>query len=269
MYSLVDHLPALVVALLLLGLGGAAMIAGRAWQRRGGRENAGQTLYATTAALSLFTLLIGFTFSVALNRYDTRRELVVEETAACFSLWQRLQLQPAPYRAHMAATLKAYVDARLVWATGGEETDRERPGDAASDALMEQMWNLARSAGGDGARLRLMADSLSRVDDAAWRREAMAREHIPLSVIDGLGLFLLLSAFSLGYSGTSDSRLARLPHAIFLLLAAGAIFLVLDLDRPRSGLVTVNQAPMRELAGFMARDMAADSTLQPRSGVAR
>ncbi len=159
--------------------------------------------------------------------------------------------------------MRAYVDARLAWANRGRETDRDRPGDSASDALMERMWNLSRAAGGDGARLRLMADSLSRVDDAAWRREAMAREHIPLPVIDALLLFLLLSAVSLGYSGSGDGRLARLPHLLFLGLATGAVMLVLDLDRPRSGLVMVNQVPMRELAGFMARDMAIDQTLRP------
>lgn len=262
MYNLVDDLPAVVVALLLLAAGLVAMMAGRAMRQRLG-EPPGETLYATTATISLFTLLIGFTFSVALNRYDTRRDLVVEEAASCFALWQRLQLQPAPHRAEMAATMRAYVDARLAWATQGTETDRDRPGDAASDALMERMWTLSRLAGGDGARLRLMADSLSRVDDAAWRREAMAREHIPLPVIDGLAVFLLLSAMSLGFSGTGNSRLARLPHLLFMLLATGAVMLVLDLDRPRSGLVTVNQMPMRELAGFMARDMAADPTLQP------
>lgn len=263
MYSLVDDLPPLVVALLLLAIGAVAMLAGRGWRRWLGGDGTGETLYATTATLSLFTLLVGFTFAVALNRYDTRRDLVVEESASCFALWQRLQLQPTPFRAQMAGTLRAYVDARLAWARGGQETDRNRPGDTASDALMERMWNLTRESGGDGARLRLMADSLTRVDDAAWRREAMAREHIPLSVIDALAVFLILSAFSLGYSGAANARLVRTPHALFLILAAGANFLVLDLDRPRSGLVKVNQAPMRELAGFMARDMATDASLRP------
>ncbi len=144
MYDMVDELPVLVIALLLVVVGAMAMLAGRTARRQLG-ASAGETLYATTATISLFTLLVGFTFSVALNRYDTRRDLVVEETAGCFALWQRLQLQPAPYRAEMAATMRAYVDARLAWANRGRETDRDRPGDTASDALMERMWNLSRA----------------------------------------------------------------------------------------------------------------------------
>lgn len=261
MYDLVDHLPAFVAAALLLIGATAATLAGRRWRARRS-PGGGETLYAATASLALFTLLVGFTFSVALNRYDTRRDLVVEEAAACFSLWQRMQLQPAPYRAAMAATMHDYVDARLAWARRGLETDRDRPGDQASDQLMERMWNLTRAAGGDGARMRLMADSMTRVDDSAWRREAIAREHIPLPVIDALGLFLLLSAFLLGYSGTADARLAGPAHFLLLVLATGAILLVLDLDRPRSGLIQVNQTPMRELAGFIANDMQRDPSLR-------
>lgn len=262
MYDLVDHLPDWVATSLLLFAAALATLAGRALRARRG-PGAGETLYAATASLALFTLLVGFTFSVALNRYDTRRDLVVEEAAACFSMWQRLQLQPPPYRAAMAATMRDYVDARLAWAQRGQETDRNRPGDTASDQLMERMWNLTRTAGGDGARLRLMADSLTRVDDAAWRREAIAREHIPLSVIDALGVFLLLSALLVGYSGTADARLAAPAHLVLLVMAAGAILLVIDLDRPRSGLILVNQMPMRELAGFIASDMQRDPSLRP------
>jgi hypothetical protein len=157
----------------------------------------------------------------------------------------------------MVATLADYVDERLEWARRGPETDRDRPGDALGDALMERMWDLTRDAGGDGARLRLMADALSRVDDVAWRREAIAREHIPLSVIDALAAFLLLTAFAMGYSGAAVTRLARPAHLVFFVLATCAIGVVIDLDRPRSGLVQVNQAPMRELAGVMARERAA------------
>ena len=269
MLGLIDELPAAGLALLLLAGSLLAAFAGRRLRRRLNRDESAETGYATTACVSLLTLLISFTFAVALNRYDARRDLVVEEAAACFALWQRLELQPAPQRAAMVATLADYVDERLAWARRGPETDRNRPGDELGDALMERMWDLTREAGGDGARLRLMADALTRVDDAAWRREAIAREHIPLSVIDALAAFLLLTAFAMGYSGAAVPRLARPAHLVFFMLAAGAIGVVIDLDRPRSGLVQVSQAPMRELAGFMAREQAgAVSRPRPAKAIA-
>jgi hypothetical protein len=254
MFSLVDQLPAEVLTGLLL-IGCLMMLRLGHWlRRRQGRP--GETLYATAATVSLLTLLIGFTFSVALNRYDTRRDMVVEEAAAGFALWQRIALQPEPTRTAMAKTMEAYVAERLRYFSEGTQTDRARPTDFEADMLMERMWDLMRAAGNDGALVRIMTDSLTRVDDVAWRREAIAREHIPLTVIDALGIFLLLTALSLGYSGNPEARVARLPHLVFLAMAIGAIAVVLDLDRPRTGLVRVSQAPMLELAEDIRRDMA-------------
>jgi hypothetical protein len=255
MQFLVDELPVPLVALLLFMLSALASLAGRRIRRRQ-TGNAPDTLYATTATISLLTLLIGFTFSVALNRYDTRRDMVVEEAASIHALWQRNKLQPDAQRAAMAKALEAYVDERLHYFLDETSLDRERPSDALADELMSDMWDLTRAAGGDGARVRLMADSLTRVDDAAWRREAIAREHIPLLVIHSLIIFLLLTGFSLGYSGRDDPRLVRPVHLIFLAMASSAIMLLLDLDRPRSGLVLVSQQPMREIGETIAAEMA-------------
>lgn len=259
MFSLVDQLPAEVLSGLLL-VGCLAMLRLGNWLRLR-QQRPGDTLYATAATVSLLTLLIGFTFSVALNRYDARRDMVVEEAAAGFALWQRLQLQPEPVRSEMARAMEAYVAARLRYFSEGSQTDQERPSDFEADMLAERMWDLVRSAGGDGARIRLMADSLTRVDDVAWRREAIAREHIPLTVIDALGVFLLLTALSLGYSGNSERRVSRLPHLVFLGLALGAIAVLIDLDRPRTGLVRVSQAPMLELAEDIRRDLASPAKM--------
>jgi hypothetical protein len=255
MQFLVDELPVPVLALLLFVLSALCSVVGRRVRRRQA-SSAPDTLYATTATISLLTLLIGFTFSVALNRYDTRRDLVVEEAASIHALWQRNKLQPDAQRAAMAKALAAYVEERLHYFVDETKLDRERPSDVLADELMAEMWGLTRAAGGDGARVRLMADSLTRVDDAAWRREAIAREHIPLLVIHALIIFLLLTGFSLGYSGRDDPRLVRPVHLIFLAMASSAIMLLLDLDRPRSGLVLVSQQPMREIAETIAAERA-------------
>jgi hypothetical protein len=255
MQYLVDQLPAQLLAVLLFALSGLAAIYGRR-MRRHQPGAAADTLYATTATVSLLALMIGFTFSVALNRYETRRSLVVEEAAAIHALWQRNKLQPDAQRAAIAKALEAYVDERLRYFVDETKLDRERPSDVVADELMAEIWDLTRAAGGDGARVRLMADSLTRVDDAAWQREAVAREHIPILVIHVLIVFLLLTGFSLGYSGREDARLVRPVHMVFLAMASGAIMLLLDLDRPRSGLVLVSQQPMREIGETIAAEIA-------------
>ena len=96
----------------------------------------------------------------------------------------------------------------------------------------------------------LLVDSMNRIDDVAWRREAMAREHIPFLVVDLLVVFALLTAVSMGFSGVQGWRVQP-AHLIFFVLVSAGILLVIDLDRPRSGLVLVSQRPMIEALADM------------------
>jgi hypothetical protein len=97
---------------------------------------------------------------------------------------------------------------------------------------------------------------MSRVDDVAWRREDMARAHIPRLVINLLVVFSLLTAVSMGISAPKDERIHP-THLIFFALNAASIMLVFDLDRPRVGLVQVSQRPMVELRAMMVQPPAA------------
>ena len=73
--------------------------------------------FAMTSVLGLLALLIGFTFSIALSRYESRRELVVKEANAIGTTWLRMQLLDAGDRARMEALLRRYVDARVAFGT--------------------------------------------------------------------------------------------------------------------------------------------------------
>ena len=254
MQSPLDSLPITLVGIgLFLAMVTAAEIAGRR-RRRG--PGGGETSPAAAASVSLLALLISFTFSLTLNRYDSRRDMVVEEAAAITMVWQRGQLQPAPARAAIAAAVNAYIDHRLVYFSEAN-VDRLRGADGPGRALRQQLWTIAAGLEADGSKplmARALIDALSRLDDAAARRESIAREHIPITVIDLLMLFACLSAASLGYAGAVHGAVARWANTGFFILVTLAMVLVLDLDRPRTGLVTVSQLPMQELEAILERE---------------
>lgn len=248
MNSLLDTLPIFVIGpCLLVALCLLAEIAGR-FRRR--RSVDGETGYAASAAVSLLALLVSFTFSVALNRYDNRRDLVVEEAAAIGMVWQRAKLFREPTRGTAEATLRRYIDVRLDYFQRDRQTDRTRPSDAAGRELRLSLWAVADDMNAQNVQplvTRALIDALTRMDDAAARRESIAREHIPLLVIDMLAMFSLIVAALLGYTGAVHGRVTRAANWAFFVLVTLAIMLVLDLDRPRTGLVTVSQLPMLEL----------------------
>lgn len=260
MATLISIMPGWLIAVLLFTL---LVLASEVGSRLRQRFNtSGETIYAASAAVSLLVLLIGFTFSLALNRYDTRRDLAVEEAAAIYALWQRLPLVAAPASPKLAQLSRDYAEHRLDYFTRGIDTDQALRADRTGDIIVERMWSLVRGLTEKETTpliARMLMDNLTRIDDAAWRREAMAREHIPYLVLDLLVAFAMLTATSLGIVAPPGRRV-HVTHVIFFGLSAAAIVLLVDLDRPRTGQVLVSQRPVIEVLAIMT---AADTRVSP------
>lgn len=246
-------------AALVLGVGlllGMVLVAELGAARRRRIAVPGETLYAAAAAVSLLGLLIGFTFNVALNRYDERRDLVVEEAAAITMAWERSALLPPAARDAVQPLLRRYVDQRRVYFQQGLATDRQRAPDMAGRLVRQQLWDVVEKAEASGEKalmVRAFLDAMNRIDDAAASRESMAREHIPVTVVVALALVSLITAASLGFAGAAAGPSARRGNIGFCVCVTLALMVVIDLDRPRSGLVMVSQQPMRDLEAVIDR----------------
>lgn len=256
--SLVDIMPIWAIGVLLLTLIGLATALG-GMLRTHIAINV-DTFPATSASITMLSLLIGFTFSVALNRYDTRRDLMVEESGALTMVWERVRLEPPEIRDRMQPLVQKYLAQRLAYFQNGVAVDRQRAADVAAEDVQNKMWAIVNELVTADTRpliTRALIDGMTRVDDAAWRRESAAREHIPLLVIDLLILFSLITAAIIGYSTGLQRKVNRPINIAFFTLLSLAILMVLDLDRPRSGVVRVSQQPMIDLQADMAADVAA------------
>jgi spore maturation protein SpmA len=254
-------LPGPIVAIIMFFAFWLASLFGAVLRER--RHVTNDVFYATSAAVSLLVLLIGFTFSLALNRYDSRRALVVEEASAVHAIWRRLPLLPEAQRDKIARLTLDYADQRVTYFTHGIDEDKQLRADTAADIIADRMWMTVQglpAAGGDPMVTRMMIDAMSRLDDVAWRREDMARAHIPRLVINLLVAFSLLTAISMGISAPRDKRVHP-THLIFFVLNAAAIMLVFDLDRPRIGLVQISQRPLIELQVIMQQSLPGDAGL--------
>jgi hypothetical protein len=252
MAAIITIMPVWLIGIFLLVLLALSSWAGSRLRQRLQFNN--EAAYAASAAVSLLALLIGFTFSLALNRYDNRRELVVEEAAAIFAVWHRVPLLKDPARSELTKLARRYADQRFEYFTEGIDHDNALRADRAADYTMDRMWGIVRGlteAEATPLVTRMLLDNLTRIDDAAWRREAMAREHIPYFVVDLLVVFAVLTAASLGFAGQQHRRVHP-AHLIFFVLVSASIWLIVDLDRPRSGLVLVSQRPLIEVSAIMA-----------------
>lgn len=217
----------------------------------GGGQGKGGEAFAMTSVLGLLALLIGFTFSIALSRYESRRELVVKEANAIGTTWLRMQLLDAGDRARMEGLLRRYVDARVAFGdarSSAEEVAQYRK----TEALHDELWGTLMAVVApfrDTPRASSLVSTTNESIDLAAERFAARQAHIPMRIIRMLVLFAWLAAGLVGYERGDQRRTTTLLFLLFTLCAT----LVFDLDRPSTGLINVPQSPMLDLRDAINR----------------
>jgi hypothetical protein len=206
--------------------------------------------YILSATLGLLALLVGFTFSLALDRFDTRRSLVVTEANALGTTYLRTDLLKAP--ASLRADLRAYAQQRVVFGLASGAAQQEAM--VKADRLQSVVWRdaIAATEPLQGSSVtRMLLDPLNEAIDTAARRKAALAARLPTSVLMALGVYSLIAAGMLGYTVAAAGARHRVASILMFMLLALAITLILDLDRPRSGEIQVPQTAMIEAVAAM------------------
>lgn len=213
------------------------------------------------ALLGILALLLGFTFSLSLQRYESRSEAVVHEANAIGTAILRAQMLPAEVRESTAAALSRYLDVRIESSriALSEETQREQFLDTAAE-LHDDLWTLARQAADlnpDPVTTGLYIQALNEVIDALGSRDAQLKRHVPEVVLILLYGTFLMAALILGYTSGVAGHRASFVSYILVTLIVLLVFIIVDLDRPRRGLIEVSQESLLDLQATLQRDAAA------------
>jgi hypothetical protein len=206
---------------------------------------AGEGIGAVDGAIfALLGLLIAFTFSGASARFDTRRQLIVEETNAIGTAYLRLDLFPAERQPALRESFRRYLDARI-------EVYRKLPDVAAAkahlakaDELQKQIWRQAvaasRTEGALPAAPILLLPALNAMIDITTTRTMATLMHPPAIVFVMLFALALAASLLAGY-GMTGNRVRSWLHMLgFALVMAFAVYVILDLEYPRLGLIRVD-----------------------------
>lgn len=207
--------------------------------------------YIVSAVLGFLALLLAFTFSLAVDRFDTRRARVLEGANAISTAYVRAQLLGEPHRARLSDILVRYTN-------NGVLMGAARPGDlpalfAKDDALLTEL-GAAMAAGFDSIRnidfSTSLVESVNDVINMDAARRAARAAQVPAEVFLVLFIYLVVTAGVLGYVLTGSR--GRLAAGFLLILALLSLMLVLDIDRPSLGGVRESQAPMEDLQKRLA-----------------
>ena len=202
------------------------------------------------ALLGLLALLLGFTFAMAMSRYEVRKQLVLDEANAIGTTFLRTQLLPEPQRRELADLLRRYVQVRLDFYEAG--TDRKKL-DTASNAttkLQMQLWTIAAALGAQEPRavtMGLFLQSLNEVIDLHNKRLTALENHVPEIILFLLYFVALVATGLIGYGCGLGGVRNLFVTVVSSVLIAAVIIVIIDLDRPRHGLIRVSQERMLEL----------------------
>ena len=208
--------------------------------------------YIVSAVLGLLALLTGFTFSLAVERFETRRELVLEEANALGTAYLRAQLLPAPHRARLSGLIVEYTNNAIVLAHAGP--GRSAPLLAKDDEILTRLW-ASTAAAYDSIRTLPVTvpfvTAINAVIDMDGARRAARMAHVPTEVFAVLLIYLVGTAGVLGYVLTE--RRGRLAAGFLLVLLTLSQILIIDIDRPTMGGIREHQGPMENLRDSLAR----------------
>lgn len=247
---------AVVVLILVIAVELGAWLVHRRRARNSDSDSDADRFLSSLSApsLGLLALMTGFTFSMSLSRFEARTTAVLDEANAIRSAVLFGRVLPEPYRTTVAPLLKEYAQARI--APRGALPDSEETTSRLQHAaeLQEKLWQEAMAltkSQPSAATTEWFVQALNTMIGAQANRSTAARNNVPAVV------FLMLEALAvlaLGFSGYGIEQ-AHVHHRIAMVLMAlmigCVIVLILDLDRPQSGLITVSQQPLIDLVGSL------------------
>jgi hypothetical protein len=240
MRILFDGAPLLVLAVSFMGLWLAAMlgvVCQKVWSPvKAGDQN--EFNIVQSAALTLLGLIVAFSFSMAVTRYDQRKNLEEAEANAIGTEYVRTDLMPQNSAAATRDLLKQYLNRRIQFY---ETTDKVRLETIAAEtsALGADLWSSARSAAAaqpTALTSLLVASGMNDVLNAADFTTAAWLNRIPIT---GWWLMFAIGAGCNITLGFGARRFNSFLLLVLPLTIGVAFFLIADIDSPRSGLVNV------------------------------
>jgi hypothetical protein len=199
-----------------------------------------------TATLTLLFLIIGFSFSMAISRYDLRKNCEQTEAIAIATQYSRADLLAPADAAKVQTLLKRYVDQRMLFYTT-RNSDRVAEITAETVRLQTELWSAVRPAIAaiPPPLMGLLVSGMNDVFNSQRSSQAAWLNRIPVAA------WALMAAIGMGCCWLIGYRARRTDWLAFLVTPVAvsiSFFLMADLDSPRGGVIRVTPQNLSSLS---------------------
>jgi len=246
MATLIDY-PLFVFFVSLPALWGSAWIGARLRGRRPEANDGAQADFSfiLSAALTLLGLIVAFTFSMAVGRYDLRKNCEEQEANAIGTEYARADLLPAEQAAKVRGLLRSYVEQRTSYYVT-HDAARLRQIDAQTARLQAELWSAVASASAQPtAATALVVGGMNAVLDSQGFTQAAWWNRIPPGA---WMLMILISIFCNALIGYNARERGNWFFLILPIALSITFLLIADIDSPRGGLIHVRPQDLEATA---------------------
>jgi len=197
--------------------------------------------------LTLNGLIIGFTFSMAIGRYEQRKNCEEAEANAIGTEYVRADLMAAADGAQVRTLLKAYVDERLAFYKADSEAEIQQI-KTRTAGLQTQLWVAVRgtAASQPTAIGALVIAGMNDVLNSQGHTEFSWWNRIPIAAWIFMAAIAVISHLLIGY-GAQNTKSESILLMVLPLVVSISFLLIADIDSPRSGIIRVTP---RDLTAF-------------------
>ncbi len=191
-----------------------------------------------TATLTLLGLIIGFTFSMAINRYEQRKVLEEAEANAIGTEYVRADLLPATNRTKVRALLKSYTDQRILFyvSDGSELMKINQNISELQNALWAEVSQVAEKQ--PTPTIALTISGMNDVLNSQGYTQAAWWNRIPTGAWVLMAIIAVFANLLLGFGARKFDGHKRI-FIVFPLVVSISFFLIADIDSPRGGVIRV------------------------------
>jgi hypothetical protein len=200
------------------------------------------------SAFALLAFMLAFTFQIVSNRYDARKELLLDEVTNIRTTYLRAGLLKEPVRSESKKLLIEYIDIRVELAS---DTSKRVSSIMRSHQILGKLWGYAEALAEEDRSSEVYAlytQSINDLVDNLNQRISMTFEYrIPSIVLWILSIITFFSMFMLGYQFGISGKGSFQINVLLAIIFAVVMFLIISLDRPETGLARLNQKPVLSL----------------------
>jgi hypothetical protein len=215
-----------------------------------------------TATLTLLALIIGFTFSMAIDRHDQRETLEEAEANAIGTEYLRADLLPNTSTTATKALLNEYLDQRIFFYSQ-QSSAALREESLKSDKTKQALWNeiLPIARANQSNTMALVVSGMNDVFNAQGYVQASWWARIPATAWVLMAAIAICANLIVGFGARNFNKNIAL-FMIFPFVIAISFFLIADIDSPRGGVIRIEPRNLLALKSSLSPQIEAKTLSQ-------